>query len=63
MGDALGANAFHTDIVFIYEVAYSSRVQEHLDRVYFAGISSTDLDREDDRRSVGIEGVDRELFG
>jgi len=63
IGDALGANAFHIDIVFIYEVAHSSRVQEHLDRVHLAGISGTDLNREDDRHSVGIEGVGRELFG
>jgi len=43
MEDALGANAFSTDKVFIYEVACSSGVQEHLDRVHLASVSSTDL--------------------
>ena len=42
-GDALGANAFSMDKVFIYEVVYSSGVQEHLDRVHLTGVSGTDL--------------------
>jgi len=63
VGDALGANAFCMDKVLIYEAAHSSRVQEHLDRMYFAGVSSTDLDRKNDRHSTSIEGVGKELFG
>jgi len=62
-GDALGANAFHMDKVFIYEVAHSSGVQECLDGMHLAGVSGTDLDRKDDRHSTGIESVGRELFG
>jgi len=61
--DAPGANAFCTDKVFIYEVAYSSRVQEHLDGMHLTSVSVTDLDRKNDRHSIGIEGIGRELFG
>jgi len=61
-GDALGANAFHMDKVFIYEVACSSEVQEHLDGMYLTGVSGTNLNRKDDRCSTGIEGVSGELF-
>jgi len=61
--DVLGANTLCTDKVFIYEVACSSRVQKRLDGMYFASVSGTDLYREDDRHSVGIEGVGRKLSG
>ena len=60
--DAPGGNIFRMDKILIYEAAYSSRVQKRLDRVYLAGVSSTDLDREDDGHSAGIESVGRELF-
>ena len=61
--DAPGANTLCMDKVFIYEAAHSSGVQKHLDRMHLAGVSSTDLYRKDNRHSVGIEGVGRELFG
>jgi len=61
--DALGANTFHMDKVFIYEVAHSSRVQKHLDRMHFASVSGADFYREDDRYSTSIKGVGRESFG
>ena len=61
--DAPGVNAFHLDEVSIYEVARSSGVQKRLDGMHLAGIGGTDFYREDDRRSVGIEGIDRESFG
>ena len=61
--DAPGANAFCTDKVFIYEVACSSGVQEHLDGMHLASVSVTDLDRKDDRHFMGIEGISKELFG
>jgi len=61
--DALGVNLFHTDEVLIYEVAHSSRVQKRLDRMYLAGICGADFYWEDDQCSMGIEGIDRELFG
>jgi len=51
------------DKVFIYEAACSSRVQKHLDRMYLASVSGTDLDRKGDRCSVGIKTVGGELFG
>jgi len=62
-GDALGANIFCMDKVFIYEVVHSSGVQEYLDGMHLTGVSGTDLDRKNDRRSAGIEGVGGELFG
>jgi len=61
--DALGANTLCTDKIFIYEATHSSGVQKHLDRVYLAGIGGTDLDREDNEHSMGIESVGRESFG
>jgi len=61
--DALGANTFHMDKVFIYEVAHSSRVQKHLDGMYLASVGGADFYREDDRYSTSIKGVGRELFG
>ena len=61
--DALGVNAFRLDEVSIYEVVCSSRVQKRLDRMHLAGVGGTDFYQEDDRRSTGVEGVDRESFG
>jgi len=61
--DALGVNAFRLDKVSIYGVARSSRVQKRLDGMHLASVGGTDFYQEDDRRSVGIEGVDGELFG
>jgi len=61
--DALGVDVFHMDKVFIYEVAHSFRVQEHLNRMYLTGVSSTDLNRKDDGCSMDIKGVGGELFG
>jgi len=61
--DAPGVNAFRSDEVSIYKVAHSSRVQKRFDGMYLAGVSGTDFYWEDDRRSAGVEGVDRESFG
>jgi len=60
--DAPGGNTFRTDKILIYEAACSSGVQKCLDGVHLAGVSSTDLNREDDGRSTGIESVGRESF-
>jgi len=61
--DVPGANTLRTDKIFIYEIACGSGVQKCFDRVYFASIRGTDLYREDDRRSAGVEGIDGELSG
>jgi len=61
--DAPGVNAFRLDEVSIYEVARSSGVQKRLDGMHLAGVGGTDFYQEDDRRSMGVEGVDGELFG
>jgi len=61
--DVLGANPLRADEISVYEIACGSGVQKHFDGMYFAGVSSTDLYREDDRRSVGIEGVSGESSG
>jgi len=61
--DVLGANTLHTNKVFIYEVACSSEVQKRLDRMHLASVSSTDFYKKDDRCSVSIKGVGRELSG
>jgi len=61
--DALGGDTFHTDKILIYEAARSSRVQKCLDGVHLAGVGGTDLNREDDECSMGIESAGRELFG
>jgi len=61
--DVLGANTLYTDKIFIYEIACGSRVQKRFDRMYFASVSGTDFDREDNRRFVGIEGVGGESPG
>jgi len=60
--DAPGVNTFCTDEVSIYEVAHSSGVQKRLDRIHLAGVCGTDFYWEDDRRSMGIEGIDGESF-
>jgi len=61
--DALGVNIFHTDEVLIYAVAYSSRVQKHLDGMHLAGVCGADFYWKDDRHPTSVEGVDGELFG
>jgi len=61
--DVPGANTLHTDKIFIYEIACGSGVQKCFDGMYFASVSGTNLYREDDRHSAGIEGVGRELPG
>ena len=61
--DVLGANTLCMDKVFIYEVACSSRVQKCLDGMHLASISSTNLYRKDNRRSVSVKGVSRESSG
>jgi len=61
--DAPGVNTFHTDEVLIYEVAHSSGVQKRLDGMHLAGVCGTDFYWEDDRCSVGVKGIDGELFG
>ena len=58
--DVLDTNTLCTDKVFIYEVVCSSRVQKHLDRMYFTSVSGTNLYRKDDRRSTGVKGVGEE---
>jgi len=61
--DVPGGNTLHMDKIFIYEIACGSGVQKRFDGMYFASVSGTNLYKEDDRCSVGIEGVGRELFG
>jgi len=61
--DVPGGNTLRTDKIFIYEIACGSGVQKRFDGMYFASVSGTNLYKEDDRRSVGIEGVGRESFG
>jgi len=61
--DAPSVNTFCLDKVSIYEVAHSSRVQKRFDGVHFAGVCGADFYWEDDRRSAGVKGIDRESFG
>jgi len=61
--DVPGANTLRTDKTFIYEIACGSGVQKRFDGMYFASVSGTDLYREDDRCSAGIEGVGGESSG
>jgi len=61
--DVPGANTLRMDKIFIYEIACGSGVQKCFDGMYFASVSGTDLYREDDRRSAGVEGIGRELSG
>ena len=60
--DALGVNAFCSDKVSIYEVAHSSGVQKHLDRMHLTGVCGADFYWQDDRRPASVEGVDGESF-
>jgi len=48
------------DKIFVYEVAGGSRVQKHFDRMHLAGVGGTDLDRQNNRCSVGVKGIGRE---
>jgi len=41
--DTLGVNAFRLDEVSIYEVAYSSGVQKHLDGIHLTGVCGADF--------------------
>jgi len=59
--DAPGTNTFHMDKILVYEVASGSRVQKRFDGMHLAGVGSTDLYRQEDRHSTGIEGVGGEL--
>jgi len=61
--DAPGTDTFCTDKILVYEVAGGSGVQKRFDGMYLAGIGGTDLERQDNRRSAGIEGVGGESFG
>jgi len=61
--DAPSVNTFRLYEVSIYEVARSSRVQKHFDRVHLAGVCGTDFYWEDNRRSAGVKGIDGESFG
>jgi len=61
--DVLGANTLYMDKIFIYEIACGSGVQKRFDKMYFASVSGTNLYREDDRCSAGIEGVGEESSG
>jgi len=63
MRNAPGTNTFCTDKILVYEVAGGSRVQKHFDGMHLAGVGGTDLYRQDNRCSAGIEGVGRELSG
>ena len=61
--DAPGVNAFRSDEVSIYEVAHGSGVQKCLDGMHLTSVCGTDFYWENDRRSAGVESVDRESFG
>jgi len=61
--DVPGANTLRTDKIFIYEIACGSGVQKRFDGMYFASVSGTNLYREDDRHSTGIESVGEESSG
>jgi len=58
--DAPGTDTFRMDKIFVYEVASGPGVQKRFDGMHLAGVSGTDLDRQDDRCSVGVKGVDGE---
>jgi len=61
--DALGVDTFCTDKILVYEVAGGSGVQKRFDGMYLAGVSGTDLNRQDNRHSAGVKGVGGESFG
>jgi len=62
-GDAPGTNTFCTDKILVYEVAGGFGVQKRFDRMHLAGVGGTNLDRQDNRYSAGVEGVGRESSG
>jgi len=61
--DAPGTDTFHTDKILVYEVASGSGVQKCFDEMHLASVDGTDLNRQDNRRSAGVEGVGGESFG
>jgi len=61
--DAPSVNTFRPYKVSIYEVARSSRVQKRFNGVHLAGVCGADFYWEDDRRSMGMKGIDGESFG
>jgi len=61
--DAPGTDTFRMDKILVYEVAGGSGVQKRFDGMHLAGVSSTDLDGQDNRRFAGVESVGRESFG
>jgi len=63
MRDAPGTDTFCTNKILVYEVAGGSGVQKRFDGMYLAGVGGTDLDRQDNRRSVDVESVGGESFG
>jgi len=61
--DAPGVNAFRSNEVSIYEVAYSSGVQKRLDGMHLTGVCGADFYWQDDRHPASVESVDGESFG
>jgi len=61
--DAPGTDTFRMDKILVYEVAGGSRVQKHFDGMHFAGVGGTNLDKQDDRHSVGVKSIGGESFG
>jgi len=61
--DVLGTDTSRMDKILVYEVAGCSGVQKRFDGMHLASVGGTDLDRQDNRRSAGVKGVGRELFG
>jgi len=51
------------DKILVYEVASGSGVQKRFDGMHLTGVGGTDLYRQDDRRSVGVEGIGGESSG
>jgi len=61
--DAPGTNTFRMDKILVYEVAGGSGVQKRFDGMHLAGVSGTDLYRQDNKRSAGVEGIGGESSG
>jgi len=61
--DAPSTNTSCTDKIFVYEVASGSGVQKCFDGMHLAGVGGTDLNRQDDRCSAGVESVGGESSG
>jgi len=61
--DALGTNTFRMDKILVYKVAGGSGVQKRFDGMHLAGVGGTNLYRQDDRCSTGVEGVGGESSG